>query len=366
MSTTDTTTEDWFGTPIPQYRWIVDGLIPLDGYTMLVGKPKSGKSTFLRTLVASIVKNRKFIGRSVEVPDGQGRVLYIHVDRKDRKWQVAEDLRDKRHITREEAERVQLRTSENMPHKWPERLEWLKGEVLKYKPHILVIDLLWRFAAVKNANDYVEVMERLDSLQQKLESIGWEGALVVTMHSRKATNENDEADDVIGSTAQRGSFGSGIYFTHARKAGIYTILSDQTMRDETLGEIDKRVLKLDPVDYTLELGPLVSDLEHAEKEQKTEANAQRLLTFIAQHPRCEMKFITAELRMSKPTVLSLLKRLGDAVRSQGGGVKGDKLLYYVYGMEDGTDSADSVDSQLADLAIADAAAVKAKCVEAAQ
>jgi RecA-family ATPase len=230
----------WFTIEPPQYKWLVDGLIPSSGYTASVGKPKSGKSTFLRTLIASIIENKNFLGRSVEVPEGKGVVLYIHIDRKDKLWQVAAELRDVLKITPEESLRIHLRGAEDLPQgSWPQRLEWLKAQVLEVKPTLIVIDLLWQFALAKNANDYKEVLDAINTLQQALESVTFDNALLVTMHGRKATNSNDEADDIIGSTAQRGSFGTGIFFGHDRAADRYTIFSDQTMRDPVYSCADK-------------------------------------------------------------------------------------------------------------------------------
>lgn len=50
------TVENWWDTPVPEVRWLVDGLIPADSSTLVVGKPKSGKSAYIRNLVAAVVK----------------------------------------------------------------------------------------------------------------------------------------------------------------------------------------------------------------------------------------------------------------------------------------------------------------------
>ncbi len=343
---------NWFNIEPRQNKWLVDGLIPSDGYTALIGKPKAGKSTFLRSLIASIVKNKTFLGRSVEVPAGQGVVLYIHIDRKDSIEQVAEELRDVLKITEQEAQRIHIRTANAIPQGSSNRLEWLKKEALSITPHLIVIDILWAFTNAKNANDYKEVLDSINSMQDALESIDYNGSLLVTLHGRKATNPNDEADDVIGSTAQRGSFGTGIYLARDRNAGHYTIFSDQTIRDEVYGEIDKSVLLRRP-DGSLELGALIRDLAKAEKLKKSEEDLQRLLDFIARHPMCKMDEIMGNLTMSRRFALALMKRAGDMVRSKGKGVSGDPLLYYVYGMEEGI----GIDAQAAGIVQAEADAL---------
>ena len=52
------TTNDykWFTEPEVQTPWLVDGLIPANGYSAVVGKPKAGKSTIIRNLIVAVVK----------------------------------------------------------------------------------------------------------------------------------------------------------------------------------------------------------------------------------------------------------------------------------------------------------------------
>ena len=85
---------NWFTIPKPETSWLVDVLIPSDGYAAICGKPKAGKSTFLRNLIASVIKGHEFLGRRIELPRSTGRVLYLHLDRKDQPWRVSKELRD--------------------------------------------------------------------------------------------------------------------------------------------------------------------------------------------------------------------------------------------------------------------------------
>lgn len=345
---------NWFHIEPRQDSWLVDGLIPSDSYTVIVGKPKAGKSTFLRSLISSIIKGRKFLGRSIEVPYGQARILYIHIDRKDPSWRVAKELRDTLGVTEDEAARIHLRTAKDMPNGWLNRLEWLKRQVTETRPTVIIIDLLWQFTHAKSANDYKEVLDSINSMQDALESIGYRGAVIATLHGRKATNPNDEADDALGSTAQRGSFANGIYLARERAADRYTIFTDQTIRDDIYGEIDKSVLLRNP-DGTLELGPLVTDIAKAEKLKRGEGDLQRLLNFIALHPECEMDEIMGALSMSRKHAQALMTRT-ESIKTRGKGIKGDPLRYYVEGMEDGP----SFEVQAAAIAPADPEALMAR------
>src|SRR5271166_4160140 len=101
---------DWYNLPEPKTSWLIDGLFPADSPSLICGKPKAGKSTFIRNLIASVIKGRKFLGRSVDIPTGTGRVLYIHLDYKDQPQAVAKELRELG-IAEDEKDRLILRTA---------------------------------------------------------------------------------------------------------------------------------------------------------------------------------------------------------------------------------------------------------------
>jgi hypothetical protein len=64
---------DWHDEPVEtETRWLVHGLIPADGYTAIVGKPKAGKSTTIRNLIAAVIKGRDFLDRPIGVPPNTG------------------------------------------------------------------------------------------------------------------------------------------------------------------------------------------------------------------------------------------------------------------------------------------------------
>lgn len=322
--------DNWFHLPEPNQKWLVDGLIPSDGHVAICGKPKSGKSTFIRNLIASVVKGRKFLGRSVDLPENSGRVLYCHFDRKDQDWRVAKELRGLK-ITEHDANRLTLRTSADMTATtFPERLKWLVKEISTAHPDLVVVDLLWQFVVAQNSNDYNQVLGAINTMQDALKDSGYKGALVVAMHGRKAVSATDAFDDVLGSTGQRGSFSIVIMLTHRRNEKVYTISTDQTERDDLYGEIDETVITRNP-DGTLELGQPMSELTKQEKKNKFETDLQRLVLFVEDHPGVEMDVLTHELTMSKPRVLQILAAANAFVKRDGSGIKGDPYRYSVIG-----------------------------------
>lgn len=219
-----------------------------------------------------------------------------------------------------------------MPDSFEDRLEWLKKETDVVKPHLLVIDLMWDFVKAENSNDYIAVRNAVNTLQRTLKQADYKGALVVTAHGRKATNPDDPADDICGSTGQRGSFSTIVMLARNRKEGVYTIFSEQTNRDEVYGELEQTLIIRNP-DGTLCLGSRLSELIKEEKRTKEEESLYLLLEYVYKHPGCEMQEIMNAVAMSKKRVLALMKK-DRSIQARGGGVKGDPLKYFVSGMGD--------------------------------
>jgi hypothetical protein len=323
----------WFDEPEVDVPWLVYGLIPADGYSAIVGKPKAGKSTVVRNLTVNVIKGTDFLGRAIRIPPHTGRVLYLQLDRKDKPGRVSEQFR-KLGLTRDEAPRLIVRLAEHLPPSkdYAERLKWLQSEVNSAKPHLIVIDLMWQFVIAKNSNDYNAVLEGINDLQDALNQIGYKGALIAVMHGRKATNPNDQFDDFLGSTGQRGSFSTNLMLTQYKRDLLRTIASDQTDVEARLGEIPETAIIQNP-DGTLSLGQPMSELAKIEKDSKAEADLARLLAFIDSRPGTEMYAITESLSMSKKHVLSLLQRGRDLYSRVGKGIKGDPHRYYTKGNE---------------------------------
>ena len=322
---------DWYNEPIADTRWLVDGLIPADGYTAIVGKPKAGKSTAIRNLIVAVIKGQEFLGREVEISPNSGRVLYLQLDRKDKPGRVTAELR-KLGLSAEDAPRLIVRLAEHLPSTgFSERLDWLKKEVTAANPNLIVIDLLWQFVIAKNSNDYNAVLDGINKLQDALIEIGYKGALVVAIHGRKANNPDDPSDDILGSTGQRASFSTIIILGQNKTEGIYTVSSDQTERDDVWGEIPETVIRRND-DGTLSLGQPIKELAKAEKKAKLEEDYQRFYKYVDDHPGCVTKDITRDLGMSNATVLRLLPMTA-LIRRDGKGVKGDPHRYCAKGFE---------------------------------
>jgi hypothetical protein len=108
--------------------------------------------------------------------------------------------------------------------------------------------------------------------------------------------------------------------------GLYTISSDQTERDDSLGEIPESIVWRND-DGTLSLGQPIKELVKAEKKAKLEEDRLRLVNYVTEHQGCEIGDITRDLAMSNVTVLKVLP-MTPLIRREGKGVKGDPFRYY--------------------------------------
>jgi DNA primase len=64
--------------PEENISWTVEGLLPSSGISLLVAKPKTGKSTLARQLAVRVARGKKFLGRKTN----QGRVVYLALEEK--------------------------------------------------------------------------------------------------------------------------------------------------------------------------------------------------------------------------------------------------------------------------------------------
>jgi hypothetical protein len=206
------------------------------------------------------------------------------------------------------------------------RLDWLKSEVIKAKPHLIVMDLMQQFICTSNVNDYAETMTGINRLLDALTKIGYEGAFIAAFHGRKSTSVDQPFDDLLGSTALRGTFTTLILLKQDRGQRRYTIMSDQTEREEPWGEIEETTLICND-DGTLSLGRPTAELKQDSKDARLEADLQRVLSFISDQPGSETDVIIGSLAIAKARVLEIVCAIHDLLVVTGRGIKGDPKRY---------------------------------------
>ena len=325
------TTTDW--AEIPEYEqqnWLINGLITSDDNLCFVGKPKSGKSTGIRNLIAAIILGGKYLSRSVNLP-GRGRVLYLHLDRKDRPHQIKRELRNLGVI----GEKNQLRflTEKDVPKKATndQLCNWLARHAQEFNPHLIVIDLFTNFMKCKKGvADYDGMQDAITLLQDSLAETGYKGVLGISLHARKAVTDEDVFDNILVTTSIRGCMSTGLMFRLYKKQKLYTVQSDQTHRDPVLGELEEMVVNRDAIGVT-SLGTRFEELKKEEKRDVFATRLNKVFKCIANNPNLTDEELEAKLEMSSKTFIPLRTSLEEAGRiaHMGEGKKGDPKRYFI-------------------------------------
>lgn len=325
--------QDWYAMQELEVPWLVYGLLVNDSSSAFVGKSKAGKSSAIRNLATAIIKGRPFLGRQVFVPKEGGSVLYVHLDRKDPVSYVAAELRTLG-ITKAESTRLHLVSAQDMPKDEDTRMDWLIEQVTRLKPTLLIIDLLFQFICVDNSNDYNKNLKAINELQDRLSKAGFRGHLVTAHHARKANGSVDPFDDLLGSSAIRGSFSTNVLLVHDRKNKYHTIQTDQTQRVKELGEIEETVIERNADTAEMFLSRTVESIKNEKQKTRETADAQDVLHFITQNPKCTQTDIMKGLHMRKQHVLKFLDEIGTEMLIKGGaGLSGKPYTYSISPME---------------------------------
>src|SRR5439155_18507176 len=67
---------DLLAEPQQAVAWLVEGLLPLGGLSLLAAKPKVGKSTLARNLALAVARGEPFLDRAVR----PGPVVYLALE----------------------------------------------------------------------------------------------------------------------------------------------------------------------------------------------------------------------------------------------------------------------------------------------
>ena len=288
--------------PAREVEWLVDGLLPVDGLSLLVAPPKVGKSTLARCLAVATGSGGEWLGRSVK------RGAVIHLALEERPATV------RGHYDDLEApdEGIHVLLGQAPPP--AERLEWLRTAITDTGATLVLIDPVQRWVKISDGNDYSTVTERLGPYIDLARELGVHLALV--HHSRKGGGER--GDEVLGSSAFFGSVdtiislrvteGRRVFYASGRD-GVDIQKTLLTMNDSGLVSLAGTKAAADRADLARRIFEWLADQSEPVTKDK----------------------IRRGVRADQTQVVKALQQLvaDQEVATTGRGVRGDPILYSV-------------------------------------
>ena len=212
-----------FKEPEETTTWLVDGLLPSGGFSVVVAKPKVGKSTFARTLALHVANGEAFLNRNIT----KGAVIYLALEEK--RSEIKRHFQDMGAFGNED---IHVYTGGTPV----DAIKQIKEATERLKPALVIIDPLFRLTKVKDGNDYIQVTNALDPLLRLSRDTGTH--VLCVHHSPKG--QRDGGDSVLGSQAIFGSVDTLLIMK--RHEGYRTIQSIQRYGEdlpETILNFDK-------------------------------------------------------------------------------------------------------------------------------
>jgi hypothetical protein len=245
------TLKDLFNTPDEQTEWLVDEILPVGGLSLLVAKPKVGKSTLARNLALAVAQGRDFLGKHVM----QGLVIYLALEEK--RSEVKRHFRDLGATGDEPI----LLFSDRVPAHAFQQVCLIAAQ---RRPALIIVDPLFYLARINDGNDYAEVSRALAPFLTLARETG---AHVLCVH-HAGKIEREGGDSIIGSTALFAAVDTALIL---KRTDRYRTISSRQRYGVDLPEM---VLDFDPQTRTVALG--------VSKEQNEEARvAEAILECLA-------------------------------------------------------------------------------------
>lgn len=217
-----TSLRDLLAEPEEKVDWIVDDLLPKGGLSVIVAKPKTGKSTLARQLALCISRGEEFLSRSTE----RGLAIYLA-------------LEERRGDVRNHFKVMGVTGSEDLKIFADiaplDVIQQVRDMALKERPALIVVDTLARFARIKDLNDYSQTTSGLEPILALAREVR---AHVCLLHHAKK-GESKGIDSILGSTGIAGTVDTIIHLHRSEK--YRTISSTQRVGKD----LDESVLDFD-------------------------------------------------------------------------------------------------------------------------
>ena len=230
---------DLLAMPVIEQRYLVEELLPSGGSSIWVAKPKVGKSTTVQYLAHAVACGSKFLGRDCV----QGLVLYVALE--ENQAEVADHFRA---LQTPEIDNIRI----CFPRMLQDQHTWLRENVERYAPALVIIDPVQKLVRFRDINDYACVVNGLEPITALASEKNFHVAL--THHAPKEAGP-EPGDSPLGSTAL---FGCVDTLVRMRKQGDQRmILSDQRYGEN----FPETIISLDPTTREVSVAGLKADVD---------------------------------------------------------------------------------------------------------
>src|SRR5215813_15536590 len=168
-------------------RWLWDQTLPASGASVLVSKPKVGKSTFAANLALAIARGIPFLGRNTQ----QSPVAYLSLDAS-----LPEMMETFQPFQPRVTDPIFIHAGAAPREAIAEIMQWVRENDARF----VIVDTIQRLFRFQNVNDYSEVTNAIEPLTEAARE---QKIHVLFLHHAKK-DAADDLDSAIGSTAIRG------------------------------------------------------------------------------------------------------------------------------------------------------------------
>jgi hypothetical protein len=323
---------NWFVLERRKNKWLLDGLLLRRGSSLLVGKPKAGKSTVAKNIAVAVLKGRNIFGRAVEQSGKAGRVIYMQLEGKDDVAATAEQFRALG-VTAEESKRLLIFQRSAERGKMEERVAELVEILKKFPADLVVIDTLRLFTgkAVKDSNSYDDTVEAMDNVEPVLRKSGWEGHLEAVHHGRKDDEKkNQMLDSVLGSSGLAASVNTVILVSQPDDdSPLRLMCSKQNETEKAFGDMPKTEVLIDEDTFALRLGRTHKEIVEEQKKKEKVSLSAKIQQYLSDHPGSKQAELMESLAVRKKNMVDELAQLVQhtVVKRSGDGTKKSPFTY---------------------------------------
>lgn len=294
-----TSAKDFLAEPPENFNWIWQERLISIGTSIVVSKPKIGKTTFARNLAAAISMGQDFLGLKTK------KSVVVYIAAEENREQFKKSLS---HFDPETIQDLYIHTG----HTPPNLIECLEQYMEEMKPSLIILDTMIRAINVADTNSYAEMTKALAPFQEF--ATKYQCHVMFIHHAGKM--EREHGDGVLGSTAIFGSVDS-LIMLEKRKDHIYLKTIQRYGQS-----LEPHVLYYNKETRSHSIGESSNEIQNATHEEK-------VLTFLRSVTAATEGEIHKNVEGHKSIVGATIRRLVSErkLTREGNGKRNDPYLY---------------------------------------